>query len=296
MLISVVIPTFQRPEALARCLECIGRQKLAQENFEVIVTDDSGDAESKTLVHEKFPRAQWTQGPQRGPAANRNYGASLARGEWIVFVDDDCEPAFGWLEAIAVQADVDVIEGKTVCPSDRDTPFEERVENLKGESFWSCNLAVRRSVFNRLGGFDEDFLEAGGEDMEFAWRIAKNKLHTRFVAGALVIHPARVLIWKQIWWRTWLMRWIVLFRVKTGQSPSLRASWFESLWWLVRVEILNLLRVTLHFFLKFDSKRWRTQAFQVGWKWLTFPLVLPYLMVWEIRFRNSLGNRAASIK
>jgi len=208
-------------------------------------------------------------------------------------VDDDCEPSPGWLEAIAMQADVDVIEGKTECPSDRDTPFEERVENLKGEVLWSCNLAVRRSVFKRLGGFDEDFLEAGGEDMEFAWRLAKHKIHTRFVPGALVIHPPRALTWKQIWWRTWLIRWIIVYRIKTHQSPPPGEAWFGSLWLVVKLEILNLLRVTLRFLLDFDRKHWRTKSFHLFWKWATFPLVLPYMMFWEIRFRHSLSNRAA---
>jgi len=290
MLISVVIPTFQRPDALARCMECIERQSLASENFEVIVSDDSNDLLSRNLILENFQRAQWTPGPRRGPAANRNHGASLAQGEWIVFVDDDCEPAPGWLNAIAMQADVDVIEGKTVCPGRSDTPFEEGVENLRGGEFWSCNLAVRRKVFNDLGGFDEDFLEAGGEDMELAWRVAGRKLHARFVTGALVNHPPRPVTWKQIWWRTWLIRWILLYRLKIGQSPSLRASWFKALIALTRIELLDLARTSLHFFLNFERKSWRTKAFYLAWKWFTFPLVLPYLWVWEIRFRIQLSR------
>ena len=97
MLISVVIPTFQRPEALGRCLECIQRQKLKSENFEVIVTDDSVDTLSKVLVEEKISTGAVDVGRGGVPAANRNHGASLAQGEWVVFVDDDCEPSFGWL-------------------------------------------------------------------------------------------------------------------------------------------------------------------------------------------------------
>jgi len=275
---------------LVRCLECIGRQTLRREDFEVIVTDDGGDSVTKVAVQEKFPWVQWTQGPRQGPAANRNHGASQAKGEWVVFVDDDCEPATGWLAAIAGQEDVDIIEGKTVCPGERDTPFEERVENPRGGVFWSCNLAVRRTVFGKLGGFDEDFLEAGGEDMEFAWRIAGRKLHARFLPAALVIHPPRALTWNQIWRRTWMIRWIVLYRLKTGQSPSLRASWLKALSTLIRVEILNLLRATLHYFMRFDGRTWRTKSFQLLWKWFTFPFVLPYLMVWEIRFRIQLSQ------
>jgi len=290
MLITVIIPTFQRPDSLARCLECIGRQTLSREQFEVVVTDDSRDLATRDMIGEKFPWARWTQGPGRGPAANRNHGASQGEGDWIVFVDDDCEPAVGWLAAIAAQRDVDVVEGKTVCPSERDTPFEERVENLRGGVFWTCNLAVRRFVFDRLGGFDEDFLEAGGEDMEFAWRIARDKLHTRFLPGALVVHPARNLTWKQLWRRTWLIRWMALYRLKTGQSAPADASWFSALVTLVKREVADLLRSTLHFLMKFDRSRWWRKTFQQAWKWITFPLVLPYLMLWEIRFRIQLSK------
>jgi GT2 family glycosyltransferase len=292
MLISVVIPTFQRPESLRRCLELIGKQTLPREDFEVIVTDDSPDSTSHDMVREAFPWVQWTQGPKKGPAANRNHGASESKGEWIAFVDDDCEPVIGWLAAICSQREVDVVEGKTVCPSERDTPFEEKVENLRGGVFWSCNLAVRRLVFVRLGGFDEDFLEAGGEDMEFAWRIAGNRLRTRFVPGALVEHPPRPLTWKQLWWRTWLIRWMALYLLKTGQSAPLKASLPVYLFAVVKRELAYLLRTTAHLFLKPDPKRWRTRLFFQAWKWATFPLVLPYLMLWEIRFRKSLSARS----
>lgn len=287
-LISVVIPTHQRPDSLARCLGCLAEQTLPRAQFEVVVTDDGRDFATRDLVREKYPWARWTQGPRRGPAANRNHGAKQAAGEWIVFVDDDCEPSPGWLAAIAANRDVDVVEGKTVCPSERDTPFEERVENLRGGVFWSCNLAVRRSVFERLGGFDEDFLEAGGEDMEFAWRVANNRLRTRFVTGAQVIHPARAVSWKQIWRRTWLSRWLLLYRLKTGQSAPLKASWLRALAGLAEVEVANLLRTSLHFFLKFDRRFWRANLFRQCWKWLTFPLVLPYLLFWEVLFRKHL--------
>src|SRR5439155_4504610 len=117
------------------------------------------------------------------PAANRNHGAKHARGEWLAFVDDDCLPDKGWLEAIAEAAlkpTSEVIEGKTVIPDKVDNPFRQGVENLSGGNFWSCNLAIRRAAFWQIGAFDEDFLEAGGEDMELAFRIRRNDLRTLF--------------------------------------------------------------------------------------------------------------------
>lgn len=288
MLISVVIPTFRRPDGLAACLECLERQTLSREQFEVIVSDDAPEGGARESAGEKFSWVRWTKGPGAGPAANRNHGAGEAKGDWIVFVDDDCLPAPGWLGAMAFQTDVDVIEGKTVCPGAKDTPFEEHVENLRGGVYWSCNLAVRRTVFKRLGGFDEDFLEAAGEDMEFAWRIARDNLHTRFLPTAVVTHPPRAIGWEQIWRRTWMMRWFVLYLLKTGQTVPLGAGIFTVIIAAVKREVANLLRITLRFIIELNPKAWKAKLFQICWKWLTFPLVLPYLLAWEFRFRKAL--------
>src|SRR5581483_8798563 len=89
--ISVVIPTRNRDQTLERCLALLGPQ--VDEAIEVIVTDDGRSDGTRQLVESRFPFARWTPGPQRGPAANRNHGASLARGELFMFLDDDVEPS-----------------------------------------------------------------------------------------------------------------------------------------------------------------------------------------------------------
>ena len=264
---------------LARCLE-----KLS-DAAEIIVTDDSRDTATRELVEKTFPHARWTRGPQRGPAANRNHGARIATGDWFAFVDDDCEPDAHWLGAIAkTMGDADVIEGKTICPNKRDTPFEEHVENLTGGVLWSCNFAIRRTAFEHLGGFDEDFLEPGGEDMEFAWRVKRAGYRVVFTPEALVIHPARRLAWPNFWRRTtWQLRWGVLYRIKTGDRTPIVVGCCS-----------ELLRTTVHLATRFDRSCWRAQFFRQAWKWLTFPLVLPYLAICGARFRKQLKNRLPS--
>jgi GT2 family glycosyltransferase len=275
--ITVVIPACQRPEMLARCLEKLGDAR------DVIVTDDSPDTATKDFVEKKFPRVRWTQGPQRGPAANRNHGARLASTDWIAFLDDDCEPQAGWLDAILRAADgADIVEGKTICPGKRDDPFEEHVENLTGGVLWSCNFGVARDVFFQIGGFDEDFLEAGGEDMEFAWRVRQRGLRVVFSEEALVVHPVRRITWRTLWKRLWRLRWFVLFRLKTGVTTSLAAD-----------ACMDLLRTTFHLASRFDRARWKSQFFHQAWKWLTFPIVLPCLLFWDAKFRRMLAQRSA---
>ena len=92
------------------------------------------------------------------------------------------------------------------------------MENVTGDLLWSCNLAIRHDLFERLGGFNEDFLEAGGEDVEFAWRIRQMKVTVRYVPEALVFHQARRLpFWRWIN-RSFQSRWHLLYLLKTDRT------------------------------------------------------------------------------
>jgi GT2 family glycosyltransferase len=268
---------------------CLAKLRGAHE---IIVTDDSSDSSTKELVEKEFPYVRWIPGPRRGPAANRNHGARAATGNWLAFIDDDCEPQPGWLEAISAHCWADVVEGQTICPSNRDDPFEEQVENLNGDNFWSCNLAMRRSAFFELGGFDEDFLDAAGEDMELAWRIRRSDLRTVFTPAAQVIHRARRISWRMLLWRTWLLRWRLLYRLKTGDDLSPNAGALRIGSALVGRETTELMRLIVHLFTRRDAKRPRSQLFHTVRRMVTFPIVLPYLLVWEFRFRKQLTERA----
>jgi GT2 family glycosyltransferase len=200
----------------------------------------------------------------------------------VGFIDDDCVPGAGWVEAAAAavaRGEADVVEGRTECPGARDTPFEEHVENLSGGVLWSCNMVVRREVFERLGGFDEAFLEAAGEDMEFAWRLRASGARIVFEPALAVEHPPRRIGWRHLWRRLWRTRWGVLYHVKTtGRGGVLLG------------EPVDLLRCTAQLITRFDGARWRTRLFGIAWRWATFPLVYPYLIYWSWRYRR-MGGR-----
>src|SRR5271155_4241866 len=94
MFLSVIIPTYKRREILSVCLQRLAPeiQNLSPDLFEVIVTDDAlGDDPHDSLTQE-YPWVRHNRGPQKGPASNRNSGAKSARGDWLIFVDDDCLP------------------------------------------------------------------------------------------------------------------------------------------------------------------------------------------------------------
>jgi len=294
--LSVIIPTYRRNESLAHCLDCLkhGKWEADYDNYEVIVTDDDPAHGAKVMVETSYSWVRWVAGPHRGPAANRNNGACNAKGEWLVFLDDDCLPDKVWLDTIqqaAASGLYDIIEGKTIAPDKSDNPFQYSVENLNGGVYWSCNLAIRAQVFWQLGGFDEDFLEAGGEDMELAYRIKSLNLKAQFFIGAIVIHSSRKLTWKSLLWRTFLIRWHLLYRLKIGQGPPINAEDWQVITSLWVHRFIDLLRTTWHLISKHQPGQWQTQLFNQIWKWLTFPVVLPYLTIWELRFRKTLRNR-----
>jgi len=277
MKFSVVIPTCDRPEALRECLRRVMEQMTT--SHEIIVSDDG---RTEGPVPGSVRRVQ---GPRRGPAANRNRGAKEATGEWIVFLDDDCLPEEGWLAAYeaAAREGVDVLEGRTVCPMEDRFAFYEYVENLKGGAFWSCNLAVRRMRFEELGGFDEDFTEACAEDMEFAWRMRERGLKSVFVSAAGVTHPARTMGMQELLKRTAAHRWVLLYRLKTGQEE---VGWSgpRALGALVWREFMDNLRMTYH--LRFEEKRWKAWAMGVIWRWVSLGWFLPYYGYWEIKWKR----------
>ncbi len=203
---SVVIPTCDRPDRLRQCLDRFtpGFQGLSGSGYEVIVTDDSADKIAiQTMLQAHYPWAKWVAGPRRGPAANRNHGAGLAVGSWIVFCDDDCLPDASLLityaNACASQPDGEVFEGRTMADREKRHPLEESPINHQGGNLWSCNFAIKRYLFEKTGGFDESFPHAAVEDMEFRVRLQKAGASIVFLPDALVVHP-----WRQLTVRGYL--------------------------------------------------------------------------------------------
>lgn len=207
---SVIVPTCHRNDDLERCLERLqianpdesrpdsGTDFItAKEGFqyEVIVTDDGTQSTAETLIAQKFQWVKWVRGPHRGPAANRNHGASQARGDWLVFIDDDCIPGTRWLEAYASATatflECVVFEGRTVPIGLKTRADQECPINLEGGHLWSCNFLIKRQLFFELGGFDERFPLASLEDIDFQKRLNEAGQAVKFVCGAQAEHPWR---------------------------------------------------------------------------------------------------------
>lgn len=198
MIFSIIIPTYLRNEDLKLCLEQLSPsvQNFPKEQFEIIVTDDSPTGTARGLIEINFPDVQWTKGPGKGPAANRNHGASLAKGEWLIFLDDDVIPDLSLIlqydSAISRYSNIYAFEG-AIFPDNWELLKKDLSEcpiNVSGGCFWSANICIHKSIFKQAGMFDENFLIAAQEDQDLYIRVqAFSKVV--FVNNAKVTHPVR---------------------------------------------------------------------------------------------------------
>lgn len=198
MTLSVIIPTCNRNNLLSKCLDWLGPivQNISFSEYEVIVTDDSKDNIARSLIEENYPWAKWMAGPKNGPAANRNSGAKCAKGEWLIFIDDDCLPdkdiLLNYKLAISQYSGTMAFEG-AIFPDDWNllkTDMSECPVNTAGGCFWSANICINKKIFEKINGFDEGFLIAAQEDQDIFERL-KKITNIVFLENCLVVHPVR---------------------------------------------------------------------------------------------------------
>lgn len=196
--ISVVVATHRRAAMLPRLVAALAAQEV-DGGFEAVIVDDaSPDATWDTLTalvaSSPFPLVPVRMARNVGPAAARNAGWRRARAPVVAFTDDDCVPQPGWLAALvaAVAAGADLAQGRTVphpAQLHRRRGFYRTIETTAETGFYeTCNIAYRREVLERLGGFDERFRLPYGEDTDLAWRAKEAGCRSAFVPEALVWH------------------------------------------------------------------------------------------------------------
>lgn len=184
-LVSVIIPTYNRPERLHTCLSSLSAQDAQQTSFEVIVVNDGGsDVSSVTRSFENTLNIRQVFQPNAGPAAARNRGASLASGSFLAFLDDDCSPMPDWISSIIKHAGPGLLIGGKVTNLLSDNLYSEACQTLidflyihLGKSsdlfFTSNNMVMSAADFQRIGGFDTSFRTSAGEDRELCIRAER---------------------------------------------------------------------------------------------------------------------------
>ena len=191
--VTVVVPTVDRVALLDRCLDGLASQQGV--DFEVVVVHD-GVPDVEALLARRASDLPLTvvRSPVRPPAPKRNLGWRAARAPIVAFTDDDCQPQPGWLEeGLAGFVDgVELVQGVT-SPHPDDAGNEgtfARTLNVPRltETYPTANLFYRRAALERVGGFDEQFGAAAGEDTDLAWRVLESGGAAAFAADAIVFH------------------------------------------------------------------------------------------------------------
>jgi glycosyltransferase involved in cell wall biosynthesis len=202
--VSVIIPTYNRPDALRSCLNALCSLDYPSTNLEVIVVDDGGDVPLEPVIesaHENL-RVRLVRQENAGPAGARNAGAATATGELLAFTDDDCRPDPHWLNALVKRYLIQpesLVGGRT--ENALDNPFSRVSQQLVSylyayfnnrpggaRFFTSNNLALSAEAFREFGGFDTRFPLAAGEDREFCDRWLASGSPLVYAEEAVVQH------------------------------------------------------------------------------------------------------------
>jgi GT2 family glycosyltransferase len=204
-LLSVIIPTFARRHLIGGCLGALRAQRTQRGRFEVIVVDDGGPEPLDDVVAPFRADLDLTLLRQAngGPGAARNAGASVARGRWLAFTDDDCRPDPGWVDGLLARFERDpdrILGGRTVnaladnAEAETSQIILEMVYAFYDEDpddarfFASNNLAVPAAAFRQIGGFDERSFRVGSEDRELCDRWRHSGRGMAYAPEALIRH------------------------------------------------------------------------------------------------------------
>lgn len=199
--VSVVIPTYRRPDLLQRCLEALLKQTLDRSRYEVIVVDDGQTEDTRELVErlaattQGRPRLRYLRPlGTRGPAAARNRGWHAAEGEVVAFTDDDTLPDPDWLNQglIAMGRDRCAVRGAVRVPVEGPlTDHGRMTRGLEVAEFVTANCFVRHGALRAVDGFDERFQRAWREDSDLHFKLLKAYGEVPRAERAVVLHPVR---------------------------------------------------------------------------------------------------------
>jgi glycosyltransferase involved in cell wall biosynthesis len=281
-LVSVVVPTYARPDRLQSCLAALYKQVFCAP-WEIVIIDDGspepiqyGKANrGETTVFQ--PRVRIVRQENAGPAAARNHGVAIAKGIVIAFTDDDCQPEPTWLEQLFQrwQLNPRAMVGGTTLNALLRNPFSttsQLIIDLVYQYFnadpddayflASNNALCSRQQFLAIGGFDLSFPRPGAEDRDFCDRWRQQNWPLIWQQQAYVVHFHHQNLQGFVGLHVRYGRGAFLYQYKR----TLRQSGSFS-------EDLGFHRVLLPLLFH----RWRRNKSNAGW-----PLIWVNLVIWQL--------------
>lgn len=177
---SVIIPVLNEAASIGTQLDALARQEV-HEDWEVVVVDN-GSTDDTVEVCRSFSASlpiRVVDCERPGTSAARNLGAATAEAGLLLFCDADDQVAPGWVRAMAAALERDDAVGGAIendlLNGERPAHLSRHPDHLPVVAGFlpraiSANLAVRRTVFEQVGGFAEDYTY-GSDDTEFCWRL-----------------------------------------------------------------------------------------------------------------------------
>lgn len=227
--VSVIIPHYNDPDNLQTCLRLLQQQTLSAGRIEIIVADNNSRCEPELLARVCQP-ARLINAPIQGAAEARNAGVAASRAPLLAFIDSDCRPAPGWLEAglraleraplVGGRVDVGVEDPSHPTPTEA---FERvfafnNARYIREERFSvTANMFVARAVFDQVGGFRPGV----SEDREWGQRAAAMGHAWHYEPAARLEHPARG-NWPELErkWRRLMRESFLLARERPGHPAK----------------------------------------------------------------------------
>ena len=229
---TIGVLTFRRPVSLARLLESLEPQRLAEGDVEIVVVDNDV-AESARAVVDDFRRRgaadlRYFVEPRRNISLARNRVVSEARGTFLAFIDDDEVAAPGWLARLVLtqkQYDADAVFGQMaplfaeeISPALRRAEFYYHDVSPTGSHavfFTGGNCLIRASVLSRPDSvFDPAYGNTGGEDGHLFGRLEQQ--------GCRLVTCAEAVAYEWVPPERGTIRYLFLKSVKNGNSYARR--------------------------------------------------------------------------
>jgi GT2 family glycosyltransferase len=199
--VSVVVCAYNAERTMEACLASL--ETLDYPDYEVIVVNDG--SKDKTLeISERFGYCRIISQPNKGLSVARNVGAEAATGEIVAYTDSDCVADPDWLTYLVAKmesADLVACGGPNFPPPEDSLvpaavavspggPTHVLISDDVAEHIAGCNMAFRRDVLLRLGGFDPLY-RAAGDDVDICWRFQDAGYSIGFSPAAVVWHFRR---------------------------------------------------------------------------------------------------------
>lgn len=211
-----MIPAYNRPARLQGCVDALAKLNAPQGGFEAVVVDDGSDAPLADAINVPDGLTlRISRQDNAGPASARNRGVKEARGSWIAFTDDDCLPHPGWLTAFDQAAQEHgraLVGGHThnaltrCAPAAASQLLIDYLHHYFNEAtgspsfFPSNNFCMAKADFQAIGGFDDGFPLAAGEDRDFCDRVMGHGIPLAYQPNAQIDHQHQMTtqgFWRQ---------------------------------------------------------------------------------------------------